>query len=117
MSRSPNGAGPPDSLSDLGSILHPPGRNGVQLLTFLCPKCRGHQVFIHVWGGAPTEMVLNPSASHHGETFSDRVWNFTVADLGPGWSRRLTVSPSVNREGLGDKCGGWHGHIINGEAI
>jgi len=99
-------------LAELHPRLSPmsgPDEWGTQFLAFRCPKCLEHEISIYIWSGPAIEQ----KRQYPEVTLTQRVWH---AEQGPhrDWDT-LTVTPSVNREGCGDKCGGWHGFITNGE--
>lgn len=99
-------------LADLSPSLSPPG-GAYQVLKFLCPRCQKHQVEAEIWTG-PAGPHRVPHHNGTGAIFERRLWNATQ---GPhkDWGS-LTLSPSIDRTGK-DPCGGWHGHVINGEAV
>lgn len=82
-----------------------------QSLKFLCPRCRKHEIMIDIWGLASRDRV--EVSAVEGESAIKRLWH---AEQGPcsDWNS-FTITPSINRTGLGDKCGGWHGFITAGE--
>lgn len=96
-------------LADLSPRIGQPGPHGEQFLAFRCPRCRHHEISIEIWSRPHGEIERELS----GEKYKVRVWR---AEQGPyrDWDT-LSLSPSINRDGLGDKCGGWHGHITDGE--
>jgi hypothetical protein len=77
---------------------------GTQVLILLCPKCQKHEFSVNIWSGNAGEVLSG-----------DQKVRFWHAEQGPlrDWAT-LSLSPSLDREGLGDKCGGWHGTITNG---
>jgi hypothetical protein len=77
-------------------------------IAFLCPKCRKHEISVAFWGGAYREAVQVGEAEYG--PIIKRMWHRE----GEQGFLDLTLTPSINREGKGDKCGGWHGHITNG---
>lgn len=98
------------ALSELKPRINPPRADGEQFLAFLCPRCRRHEISIEIWSKPPGEVERTIGD----QTFKVRVWSATQ---GPhhDWAT-LSITPSINRQGLGDKCGGWHGFITSGEA-
>lgn len=86
-----------------------PDYRGIHAVRFLCPRCKRSEHLIHVWGDQPTEVHTNITIN--GEEMTMRVWNYK-SDCDSGWTQRMTISPSVD---LHCKCGGWHGHIVNGQ--
>lgn len=69
---------------------------GVQFC-FMCPHCRLGVISVRCCLGHP---------SIHGEHGANV--------LPPDWDN-LTLTPSINDEGLCRRCPGWHGFITNGE--
>jgi hypothetical protein len=100
------------NLVDLRYRLSGPTESGIHGLYFLCPKCQKHEVFVRIWGNEAGEI---PTAVINGETLHERIWHFE-SDHAPGWSERLTISPSLDFTPQKWPCGGWHGMITNGEA-
>jgi hypothetical protein len=93
-------------LLDLKPELQPMPTYGTHFLRFLCPKCQAHQVAVEVWPKASGEQPRQ-----YGEFMSSaRIWHAAPLDLAS-----ISVTPSIGREGCGDPCGGWHGHVTNGE--
>lgn len=81
-----------------------------QSLVFLCPKCRKHEILVNIWAGPARDKVEVGKIGD--ESIVLRLWH---AEQAPGHGfDHLTITPSINREGLGDKCGGWHGSITKG---
>jgi hypothetical protein len=78
-------------------------------IAFLCPKCRKHEISVAFWGGKQRDAV-QVGVAEYGPIIK-RMWHRT----GTQGFLDLTLEPSVNRENSGDKCGGWHGTITNGE--
>jgi hypothetical protein len=78
-------------------------------LIFLCPKCRQHEISVAFWALQPK--LLQIGLMGNGEPDIRKLWHVE----GDGF-HDISLTPSINREGLGDKCGGWHGHITDGGA-
>lgn len=78
-------------------------------IAFLCPKCREHEISVAFWGGEPSAGV-QVGAAEYGPVIK-RMWHRT----GTCGFLDLSLTPSIAREDCGDKCGGWHGSITNGE--
>jgi len=78
-------------------------------IAFLCPRCRKHEISVAFWGGPPRDAVQVGEAEY-GPVIK-RMWH---RDGTQGFLD-LTLTPSINRTGSNDKCGGWHGRITNGE--
>jgi hypothetical protein len=78
-------------------------------IAFLCPKCRKHEISVAFWAGEHRDAVQVGEAEY-GPVIK-RMWHRE----GSRGFLDLTLTPSINREGKGDKCGGWHGHIQDGE--
>lgn len=81
-------------------------------IAFLCPKCRKHEIAIAFWAGPATDRV-QIGEHPHGTPKVRRLWHRE----GTQGFLDLTLTPSINREDLGDRCGGWHGFVTNGEAV
>lgn len=78
-------------------------------IAFLCPRCQSHEIAVAFWSGAPGNVQVGHT--EEGAPIIQRMWHQEGDDFDT-----LSLTPSINREGLGDKCGGWHGFITNGEA-
>lgn len=85
-----------------------PDYRGIHAVRFLCPRCKGTKHLIYVWHHPAGETF---GGTVDGQDWTYRVWNYK-SDHEPGWSQRMTLTPSVD---LHCKCGGWHGHIVNGQ--
>jgi len=87
------------------------------MLIFLCPKCRKHEISVDFW---PGEIGERDAMAADGSSFKVRVWTCSgrrVPAQGDDLYYDLTdisLFPSINREGCGDRCGGWHGFINHG---
>jgi len=77
-------------------------------LIFLCPKCRGHEISINIWRGTPSNTQIGEHPDGTPRIF--RLWNVVGECV-----NNFTITPSIARENCGDKCGGWHGFITDGE--
>lgn len=81
-------------------------------IAFKCPRCQRHEISIDFWGQEAGEATFG--AYPDGTPIRLRMWHSpqgTNVNL-----ETLSLTPSVNRDGL-DRCGGWHGHLTNGNAI
>ena len=102
----------PRHLQDEGAgVFHNGQPRSWHEIAFLCPRCRKHEISVAFWGLPPSDKVQVGEAAYG--PIVHRMWHR------PETSTRgfldLTLEPSINREGCGDKCGGWHGFITNGE--
>jgi hypothetical protein len=79
-------------------------------IAFLCPKCRKHEISVAFWSG-PARNRVQIGEHPHGTPVVRRLWHRE----GTQGFLDLTLTPSINREDRMDRCGGWHGHITNGE--
>lgn len=84
-----------------------------QTLIFLCPKCEKHEIAVDIWR-APASGKVEVGKLENGDPKVIKIWE---AQQGAWKGFDLSIKPSIDRTGLGDKCGGWHGWICNGSII
>lgn len=101
------------TMAKLKSRVSGPDESGIHTLILLCPKCRHHEICVRIWKQPAGEVELTAHPVN-GESFKERIWHFD-ADHDPGWTERLSITPSIDCTAQGWACGGWHGYITNGE--
>lgn len=102
---------PSSDLTSLNPRIYPDMHNlhSWHEIIFLCPKCRKHEISVAFWKG-PTSDAVQVGTLDDGTPNIKRLWHREGDGL-----HDLTLTPSINRNGCGDKCGGWHGFITNGK--
>jgi hypothetical protein len=90
------------TLAELRAQILGPYEDGTRELWLLCPRCRAHRIFVRFWGLPAREQTDT----------TPRTWQargaMTLSELS------LTPSIDLSNAKPAQPCGGWHGHVANG---